>query len=239
MEITARVVSLVVSLLVLCPPAVRADPIDDYVAGELAKHHVPGIAIAVVKDGKPVKVKGYGLADVEHGVPVTADTVFQLASVTKQFTAAAVMLLVEDGKLSLEDAVSKHVDDLPEAWRKVTVRQLLNHTSGIPNYTSSPDYERMSFDDVKPEDVFKLVRDKPLEFEPGARHAYSNTGYYLLGMVIGHAGGKPYGQFVAERIFRPLGMDRSRLNDLKAEIADRRWGTRCGTRRRSRRGRRA
>jgi CubicO group peptidase (beta-lactamase class C family) len=224
MRMTTRLAAVVASVLLLWPPAARGDSIDDFAAAQLARHHVPGMAVAVVKDGKPVKVKGYGLADVGRNVPVTSETVFQLASVTKQFTAAAVMLLVEDGKVSLEDPVSRHVDDLPEAWRNVTVRQLLNHTSGIPSYTSSPKYERMSFDDVKPEDVFKLVRDKPLEFEPGARHVYSNTGYYLLGMVVGRAGGRPYGQFVAERIFRPLGMDRSRLNDLKADIPDRALG---------------
>src|SRR3954467_6583369 len=162
MQLTARVVTVVVLILLLCPAAARADAIDDYAAAQLAKHHVPGMAVAVVKDGKPVKVKGYGLADVEHNVPVTDDTVFQLASVTKQFTAAAVMQLVEDGRVSLDDAVSKHVDALPEAWQKVTIRQLLNHTSGIPNYTSSADYERLSFNDVKPGEVLKLAGEKPL-----------------------------------------------------------------------------
>ena len=223
MQIITRVVT-VVAFLSFCHSGVRADAFDDYAQGHLAKHKVPGVSLAVVKDGKPLKVQGYGLADVEGKTPVTADTVFQLASVTKQFTAAAVMLLAEDGKLSLDDPVSRHVDELPEPWRPATVRQLLQHTSGIPSYTASPDYLRLSYDDVKPADVFKLVGDKPLDFEPGSRHSYSNTGYYLLGLVIERAGGKPYGQFVAERIFAPLGMTSSRLNDLKAEVPGRALG---------------
>jgi len=208
-------------LAVLVVPFARADSIDDYARAQLEKHNVPAIALAVVRDGKPVKVQAYGLANVEHDVPATADTVFQLASVTKQFTAAAVMRLVEEGKLSLDDPVSKHVDDLPEPWRPVTVRQLLNHTSGIKGYTSAKEYRSRSNNDATAKEVLGLVADAPLEFKPGERHDYSNTGYYLLGLVIERASGAKYGEYVKAKIFEPLGMRSSRLNRLDDVIPHR------------------
>lgn len=220
MRIIPGVVLVLLVAAFICSGA-RADAIDDYARAQLEKQHIPAMAVAVVRDGKPVKVQAYGVANVEHGAPATADTVFQLASVTKQFTATAVMLLAEEGKLSLDDPVSKYVEDLPEAWRPVTIRQLLNHTSGIKGYTSAAEYRARSNTDATPREVLALVADAPLEFAPGQRHGYSNTGYYLLGLVIEKAGGVPYGEYVRAKIFEPLGMRASRLNRLSDVIPGR------------------
>jgi CubicO group peptidase (beta-lactamase class C family) len=187
-------------------------------------NHVPGVSIAVVKDGKLVLAKGYGQANVELAVPATADTVFQLASVSKTFTASAVMLLVRDGKLSLDDKLSARLTDLPAAWADVTVRQLLNHTSGIKSYTSVEGFDKLSRKDFSQAEILELVAKDPLEFTPGEKWNYSNTGYFLLGMLIEKASGKPYGEFMAERIFTPLGMDHTRLNDLREVLPGRAQG---------------
>src|SRR5688500_1638251 len=125
--------------------------VDAYVAAEMARQKIPGLAVAIVRKGVPVKLEGYGLANVEHDVPVTPDTIFQSGSVGKQFTAAAVMLLVEDGKLALEDPLTKFFPDAPKAWQHLTVRHLLTHTSGLPDYTAGTiDYRRdYSEDDLR------------------------------------------------------------------------------------------
>lgn len=200
------------------------ESVDAYVRESMAKRHVPGASVAVVKDGKVLLAKGYGLANVELGVPATDQTVYQLASVTKTFTATAVMLLVGDGKLKLDDKMSAHLTDLPAAWKEVTVRQLLNHTSGIKSYTSVKDFDKMMRKDFAPREILDLVAKEPLEFPSGEKWQYSNTGYFLLGMVVEQASGKSFGEFLAERIFRPLGMSRTRVNDLRAVIPGRAQG---------------
>src|SRR5882724_2758065 len=124
-------VLLLVSLFAAAPPA-RADAIDDYIKSEMERRHIPGLALAVARNGKIVKVRGYGIANLEHDVPVTPDTVFELASVTKQFTATAIMLLVEEGKVQLDDPVAWHLPRAPETWKAITVRHLLTHTAGLP-----------------------------------------------------------------------------------------------------------
>jgi CubicO group peptidase (beta-lactamase class C family) len=210
------------TLALVSAPAVHADKVDDYLRAQMERRHVPGLAVAVVRDGKPVKLKGYGVASAELKAPVTKDTAFELASVTKQFTAAAVMLLAEDGKLGLEDPISKHLEGLPEAWQPVTVRQLLDHTSGIRSYTSVPALEFRK--DYTKDELLKLVRDAPPDFKPGERWSYNNTGYFLLGMLIEKASGREYGTFLRERIFQPLGMHDTRLNDRSAVIPNRARG---------------
>jgi len=188
------------------------------------QNHVPGVSVAVVQNGKVVLAKGYGQANVELSVPATADTVYQLASVSKTFTATAVMLLVREGRLALDDKLSTRLSDLPAAWGDVTVRQLLNHTSGIKGYTSVEGFDKLSRKDFSQAEILELVAKDPLEFPSGEKWNYSNTGYFLLGMLIETASGKPYGEFMAERIFRPLGMDHTRLNDLRDLIPGRAQG---------------
>lgn len=179
-----------------------ADPVDDIVNAEMARQQIPGAAIAIVQDGKIVKQAGYGMANLEHQVAVTPDTVFQSGSLGKQFTAALVLLLAEDGKLRLDDPISRHLPATPAAWKKITVRHLLNHTSGLRD----------------PDDVIKLNQNYtdaqlqragsglPLQWTPGTKWAYSNFGYQLLGILCTRVGGKHYGEQLRERIFAPVGM---------------------------------
>jgi CubicO group peptidase (beta-lactamase class C family) len=201
-----------------------APPVDALVEAERERHRIPGISLAVVREGQVVLAKGYGLANVEGSVPAEPDTVYAIYSVTKQFTAAAVMLLVEEGALSLDDPISRHLPDLPPAWGPATVRHLLNHTSGIKSYTSLPDFRQHIRRDMTAEEVLGWVREFPLEFAPGEKHLYNNTGYFLLGLLIEKASGKPYGEYLAERIFRPLGMSATQLDDLREIIPKRASG---------------
>lgn len=202
----------------------RADDVDDYIRAEMLKRHIPGASVAVVRDGEVVLAKGYGLANAELAVPATEETVYQLASVTKQFTATAIMMLVEEGKLGLDDKIAGHLEGLPEAWGEVTIRQLLSHTSGIKSYTDVGGFEKTTRKDYEPREIIDLVAKEPLEFAPGKEHRYCNTGYFLLGMIIEKVAGKPYGEFLDERIFKPLGMSRTRTNDLRAIIPGRAQG---------------
>jgi D-alanyl-D-alanine carboxypeptidase len=192
--------------------AVTADTVDDYVTAQMQKRHIPGLSLAVVKDGKVVKMRGYGLASVELGVPATEESVYQLASLTKSFTATAVMMLVEEGKLKLDDRVSQHLGGLPENWSGITIRHLLTHTSGLAG-----DPIPWSMDTVNkyyPQDEYlKLIVNAPLQFAPGTRYSYANSDYFLLAVIIEKVGGKPYGEFLSERIFKPLGMTATRVND--------------------------
>ena len=174
----------------------------------------PGVSVAVVKDGTVVLAKGYGFSDVEKSTKATEQTVYQLASVTKPFTAMAILLLVEDGKLSLDGKVTEILPGLPAAWAPVTVRHLLSHTSGIKSYTDVFGEKKVPASQVFTADqILVLVKDAPLAFTPGEKYAYCNTGYYLLGMIVEKASGKPYGTFVADRIFKPLGMTSTSLDD--------------------------
>lgn len=166
-------------------------------------------AVLVARDGKPVISKGYGPAHLKSPTLNTPRTRFRLGSVTKQFTAASVLLLAERGKLKLEDPISKHIVDAPVAWKEVTVLHLLNHTSGIANYTDFPDYSATKGTPVTPVQLVARFRDKPLDFPPGTRFNYSNSGYALLGLLIERASGRTYAEFVRDNIFVPLQMNDS------------------------------
>ncbi|MGR4866239.1 serine hydrolase [Caulobacter sp. LARHSG274] len=164
-------------------------------------------AILVARDGAPVLREGFGAADREWDVANTPDTKFRLGSITKQFTATAILQLAEQGKLSVDDPISKYYANAPPAWSKVTIKHLLTHTSGIPSYTGLPGFfEKSSRSPLTPDGIIKLTRDLPLEFEPGAKYAYDNTGYILLGYVIEKVSGEPYADYVGKHIFTPLGM---------------------------------
>jgi len=169
--------------------------------------------VLVAAHGRPVFRGSYGLANRAFDVPNDTDTVYQLASVTKPFTALLIMMLQEEGRLSVDDLACDHLADCPPAWRAVTVRQLLTHTSGIPNYTSLPDWdEALDSRTYGPGGVVALVRDRPLEFAPGQGYRYSNTGYNLLGTIIERVAGKPYPEVLRERILAPLHMDHTVFN---------------------------
>jgi CubicO group peptidase (beta-lactamase class C family) len=181
-----------------------ADPVDAYIATSMRRQHIPGLSLVVIRDGKIVKAKGYGLASLELNVPAVPETVYELASATKPFTAIAIMLLVQDGKIDLDDKVSKFVEDTPAAWKPITLRHLLTHTSGIKDYLG--DLRRDFPHDTPPETIVRAAMDAPLNFAPGEKWSYSNTGYVLLTMVVRSVSGKSYDAFLDERLLRPLGM---------------------------------
>ncbi len=192
---------------------VHADAVDDYIATQMQRQHIPGLSLAVVREGKVVKAQGYGFANLETNTSATADTVYQLASVTKQFTATAILLLVQDGKIALNDHISQYIEHTPETWKDVTIRHLLTHTSGIKDYLN--ELHENSRQDTTPEKIIGLVTGLPLNFAPGDKHSYSNSGYVLLAMIVKQVSGKPYDVFLKERVFKPLGMDATRraVND--------------------------
>ena len=182
--------------------------IDSVVNAEMARQKIPGVAVAVIKAGEVMLAKGFGEANVEHHVPVTPETVFQSGSVGKQFTSTAVMLLVQDGKLALTDSITKFFPNAPASWKGITVRHLLTHTSGIPDYTTDQmDYRR----DYTEDDILQIASKLTPEFPPGSRWNYSNTGYVLLGIIIHKVSGQFYGDVLRERVFKPLGMASARV----------------------------
>lgn len=181
--------------------------VDEYVQAEMQKQHIPGLSLAIVRDGQISYTKGYGHANVEHQVAVKPETIFQSGSVGKQFTAMAVMMLVEDGKLALEDKITKYFKDAPEAWQNITVRHLLTHTAGTTDYPRDFDFRR----DYTEDELLKRAAAIPLAFQPGEKWSYSNMGYVMLGILIGKVSGKFYGDFLQERVFKPLGMTTARI----------------------------
>jgi D-alanyl-D-alanine carboxypeptidase len=195
--------------------------VDEYIHAQMATHHIPGLSLAVTHEGVPVLTKGYGLANVELEVPCGPDSVYEIASVTKVFTATAVMMLVRDGLVDLDIDVHEYLPHLSSAWRGATIRRILRHTSGIPNYTDVPAYWKTTRLDISREEIMALVLDAPLDFTPGSNWRYSNTGYYVLGLLVEKVSGKPYADFLQERIFVPLGMSSTRANDPAAIVPGR------------------
>jgi CubicO group peptidase (beta-lactamase class C family) len=184
-----------------------ADKLKAHMAGAAENGAFSG-AVLVSKDGKPLLREAYGKANYEWDVPNTVETKFRLGSITKQFTSMAVMILAEQGKLAVDDPVSKHLDDCPAAWEKVTIRHLLRHTSGVPSYTGFP--QMMTRTVRLPatlNEVIATFKEKPLEFDPGDKFTYSNSGYILLGKIIERASGHDYETFLKRNIFEPLEMN--------------------------------
>jgi len=179
--------------------------VDEYMNAALRVDRFSG-SILVARDGLPIVSKGYGMANVELDVPNTPQTVFRLGSVTKQFTAMAIMMLQERGKLNVNDPACKYLPDCPAAWQPITVKNLLTHTAGVPNYTGFPDFVKTAVLPTTNAAMIARLRDKPLEFAPGEKFAYSNSGYFLLGAIIERASGNSYANFLQENIFTPLGM---------------------------------
>ena len=180
--------------------------------------------VLVARDGKVILSKGYGSANLEWDIPNSPNTKFRLGSITKQFTAACILLLEERGRLKVEDPVKKYMPDAPAAWDKVTIFHLLTHTSGIPSFTGFPDYHSTEALPATPEQLVARFRDKPLEFQPGEKWNYSNSGYVLLGFLIEKITQQSYSQFVQENIFKPLGMKDSGYDSNAAIIVHRAAG---------------
>ena len=181
-------------------------------------------SVLVARDGRVLLDKGYGSANLEWDIPNTPTTKFRLGSVTKQFTAACILLLEERGRLKVDDPVKKHLPEAPAAWDPVTIFHLLTHTSGIPSFTSFPDYRSTEAIPTTTEKLVARFRDKPLEFAPGEKWNYSNSGYVLLGYLIEKISGQSYADFVQENIFKPLGMADSGYDSNAAIIVHRASG---------------
>jgi CubicO group peptidase (beta-lactamase class C family) len=204
----------------------QGDAVDAYIRAEMEKRRIPGVALVVIQRGTVVKMQGYGVANLEHDVPVTPDTVFELASVTKQFTAAGIMLLVEEGKLGLDDAISRHLSGTPDNWNGITVRHLLTHTAGLASLAQG--FRSLYVGGVKinytTAQMFDAATKDPISFAPGERYQYSDVGYFLLGMILEKASGQTYRTFMTERFFKPLGMTTTSILDQWAVVRNRAAG---------------
>ena len=213
---------VIVLLLLGTLGQVQADKVDAYVKAEMEKNRIPGLALAVVKDGRIVKAKGYGLANVELNIPATADSVFPIAAITKPFTALATMMLVEEGKVGLDEKIGKYLTNAPNTWSNVTVRHLLTHTSGIGargrGSQTNASEDRWT---VKTAQWFEVLRTRPLNDPPGERWQYSGQGYFLLGTIIESVSGQSYRDFLPARIFAPAGMTSTFIQDYEEIVKNR------------------
>jgi CubicO group peptidase (beta-lactamase class C family) len=214
-------------------PAAPLDPqrlksIDSFIATQMARQTIPGLALGIYSRGRILLAKGYGQANTELGVPVKPETMFQTGSAGKQFVSAALMMLVEEGKLSLDDSVTKYFPDAPAAWKPILVKNLLSHTSGLAEYQSDerigpkgPFYLRLDFTE---DELVAKIEALPLEAAPGERWDYRNTNYVLLGILIHKITRQPYYEFLDQRIFKPLGMTSTQFNGDRDIIPNRAAG---------------
>jgi CubicO group peptidase (beta-lactamase class C family) len=212
----ASCIVLLASLLVMLS---HADSVDDLVKREMKTRRIQGAVVGVIQNGKVVKKRTYGFANIELGVKMRVDSVFEIGSITKQFTATLIMMGVEEGKLRLDQPISDILPGLPEAWKPITVRHLLGHMSGLKNINDLPNYG--IYDELDYAKFIAGLKDLPLEFEPGTRYAYRNTGYCLAGYIIEQLWHKPYWEVLNERIFKPLKMTRSEARNPRKIIKNR------------------
>jgi D-alanyl-D-alanine carboxypeptidase len=204
--------------------AISSARVDSLVERYRVGREVPGIAVSVVRHGSVVKAEGYGLANLELQSPVTPRTLFGLGSISKQFTATAIMQLVEDGRVRLDESITSYLDSLPRHWAPITVRHLLTHTSGLPEERWRPSFVEFDRHEHDHLEVLRTIFADSLQSAPGAAWAYRNSAYRLLGMIIEKASGESYWAFLDRRIFRPLGMAATRSSDPKTIIAHRAKG---------------
>jgi CubicO group peptidase (beta-lactamase class C family) len=193
----------------------RRTAIDSFITTQMVHQKIPGLALGIYSRGQILLVKGYGQANVELGVPVKPESIFQSGSVGKQFISAAIMMLVEEGKLSLDDSLTKYFSEARAAWKSILIKNLLSHTSGLAEYESEERigpkgafYLRLDFTE---DELVTKIEALPIEAAPGDKWDYRNTNYVLLGVLIHRITGKPYYEFLDERIFKPLGMTSTRL----------------------------
>ena len=197
--------------------------VDAYASTEAQQHLFRG-TVLVARNGKVVFEKAYGIADEEWSAANTTTTKFRIASLTKQFTAACILLLQERGLLRVEDPISRYLSGLPVAWQSITVHQLLTHTSGIHNYTDSPQIKKLDRTGATPRELVALVEDRPLDFKAGTQWSYSNTGYILLGMIIEKLSGQSYAEFLKANVFDRLGMTNSGYDRATDVLKERAYG---------------
>jgi D-alanyl-D-alanine carboxypeptidase len=223
-------VCLIVPLLIPFVLCAQEDTIDSFIKKNLQSLHIPGASFVVAKNGNIIKSGSYGLSNIELGVPASPKTVFEIGSMTKQFTAMSIMMLEEEGKLDLNNPITRYFPDAPSRWKQITIRHLLTHTSGIQNHVAVPGYlgvfKTNLFNESFPgkKEILKLFYQLPQEFTPGQTWAYDNTGYHLLGFIIEQITKQSYWTFLQNRIFRPLGMTNTRNTDTKDLVYNRATG---------------
>jgi CubicO group peptidase (beta-lactamase class C family) len=213
------------SLVSLCAAAQDSSTdsaVTEFVKAEMQRQHIPGLSLLVVRNENIVLAEGFGWSNVELQVPVKPESVFQSGSVGKQFTATAVMMLVEEGKIALDDPLTKYFPDAPSSWQQVTVRNLLSHTAGFGDYPKDFNFRK----DWTEDELLKVIESIPLAYPPGRKWEYSNFGYGTLGILIHHVTGQFYGDFLQARIFKPLGMRSTRIISEADIISNRSAGYR-------------
>lgn len=199
----------------------KPDIIDAYIQNKMLSQHIPGLALAIIKHGQLVKERYYGLSNIENNVPVTKNSVFEIASMSKQFTCAAILLLQQEGKLSVSDKLSKYINNMPISWENITLYQLMNHTSGMrDDWVEETPYFLINHTDSL---MFEAQKNAPLHFKPGTSFEYS-SGPFTLGLVISNVTGKTYAQFLKEKIFQPLGMTSSSVYENRQIVPHRAAG---------------
>jgi CubicO group peptidase (beta-lactamase class C family) len=197
---------------VVKPNASQLIDLESFIEERLATDKIPGLSIGIALKGDLIYTKAFGYSNLEHQVPVNLNTVFEIGSVSKQFTATAIMLLVEQGKLRLDDPIQKIIPNLPGEWLGITVHQLLTHTSGIPDYEAIEGYYNYR-NRYTPQEIIQSAHSLPVDFEPGEGFFYSNTGYFLLSMIIEQTSGLSFEEFLGKEIFDPLNMTESGVTD--------------------------
>lgn len=207
------------------PVAPLPQKADAIAAAALRDGPIPGLSIAVARHGRTLVAKGHGLANIELDVPATTSTVYRIGSITKQFTASAIMRLVEAEKLGLDDPIEKYLPDFPIGGHRITVRHLLTHTSGIKSYTGlGPKFWDVSRLDLSHEKLLALFKDEPADFQPGEKFLYNNSGYYLLGVIIEKVTGEAYADHMRKTLFEPLGLGSTVYCDLEPIVKHRAMG---------------
>lgn len=202
---------------------VRADQLDKFIGEQIKERNIPGLSIAVIKDGKVIKSNGYGLANLELRVPAAQNTIYEIGSISKQFASEALMLLVEDGKVNLDEPINKYLPaSAPATWQKITVRDLLNHTSGLKDWTEIKDFSYRR--EYSAEEFVALIKDYPLLYQPRDNWSYSNTNLPLVGIIVEKASGKTFEEFVTERILKPLNLPSIRFKHQSDVVPNRATG---------------
>jgi D-alanyl-D-alanine carboxypeptidase len=215
-----RLIAILFAVSFAAPTIVRADPTDDFVRAEMKRQNIPGLSLAILTDGQIIKAAGYGVADRATKIPATPDTVYKIASVSKQFIATGIMLLVQDGQIGVDDPISKYFEDTPATWSAITVRRLLTHTSGI--IRESPVFD--PFKILSDAEVVRGAYAEPLRFAPGEKYEYGNVGYFALAEIIRKVSGRPWTDFLSDRVFTPSGMNTTFPTNTKERVSNRARG---------------
>jgi CubicO group peptidase (beta-lactamase class C family) len=211
-------------LLLLSLPLAAQEPLSqqlDAIASAYFAPDAPGAAVLVLKGGKPLLRKGYGMADLEQGTKITPESVFRIGSITKQFTAVAILQLVEQGKVALSDPITKFLPDYPTQGKTITVEHLLTHTSGIQSYTDKPEFLEAMRRDMTPQQIMEAVQNDPMQFDPAAQFRYNNSGYILLGMIIEKVSGMPYAECMEKNLFPRAGLTATLYGDTGKIVRNR------------------